>query len=87
VIQVAVLAGWLKSLFRQVTVEHIDPWVAMLWAIWAVGHSRVDDGAREGNFHGLTARLLLSSRRLAGEALEERSFTARKTLSQQVQQV
>lgn len=46
--------------------EHIDPWVAMLWAIWAVGHSRVDDGAREGNFHGLTARLLLSFQEAGG---------------------
>ena len=43
--------------------------------------------AREGEFHGLMLDCCLPSRRLAGSALEERRFTARKTLSQQVQQI
>lgn len=42
--------------------------------------------AREGEFHGLM--LVLFALQEAGrDALEERSFTARKTVSQQIQQV
>jgi hypothetical protein len=48
---------------------------------------RSEDEAREGEFHGLNGDYCFPSRRLAWRALEERSFTARKTVSQQIQQV
>ena len=60
----------------------------MLVMIWAVGVTlAVMMEAREGELPRAGRRLLLPSRRLAGSALEERSFTARKTVSQEVQQV
>jgi hypothetical protein len=43
--------------------------------------------AREGNFHGLRLNCCFVLQEAGGGALEERSLTARKTVSQQVQQV
>lgn len=43
--------------------------------VWDCGDTlAVKMEAREGDFHGLTSTTCLPSRRLAGEALEERSF-------------
>jgi len=80
------LAGRLKNLFEQVTVETFDSRIANAGdglGLW--GSLAVRTEAREGDFHGLTLDCCLPSRRLAGRALEERNFTAHETVSQQVQ--
>jgi len=81
----AVMAGRLKYLFGQVTVEHSIPGLRMPMMIGLWCQPRGERSTR-GQLPRADVEGCLALQEAGGGALEERTLTARKTVSQAIQQ-